>query len=78
MHCSDFWKVEDWQILDAQVFHFFNEEETILEAVNVQIGILTVYKTKICGIVIEEFPITRWLPYKKYLHFIKQSGVVIF
>ena len=78
MQYSDFWNVEDWVILDAKVFQFYNEDETIFEAVNVQIGVLTVYKTTICGAIFEEKPITRWISYQKYLHFREQTGVVIF
>lgn len=78
MHYSDFWKVEDWQVLETKVCHFFNENEAVFEAVNVQIGILTVYKTTINGSTIERLPITRWITSKEYLHLKQNSGVIVF
>ena len=78
MRYSDFWKVEDWQILETKKCYSFNEGETAFNAVNVQVGILTVYKTNINGAVIEKIPITRWITENEYLRLSKYTGVVIF
>lgn len=78
MQYSDFWNVEDWQVLESKVCHFFNESETVFEAVNVQIGILTMYKTTINGAVIEKFPITRWITSREYRRLKENSGVIVF
>ena len=78
MQYSDFWKVEDWRILESKVCHFFNENETVFEAVNVQIGILTMYKTTINGSVIEKHPITRWITSREYRRLKENSGVIVF
>lgn len=78
MRYSDFWKVEDWKVLETKICHFFNENETVFEAVNVQIGVLMVYKTTITGSVIEKFPITRWITSKEYRSLKKNSGVIVF
>ena len=78
MQYSDFWKVEDWRILESKVCHFFNESETVFEAVNVQIGILTMYKTTINGSVIEKHPITRWITSREYRRLKENSGVIVF
>ena len=78
MQYSDFWKVEDWRILESKECHFFNESETVFEAVNVQIGVLTVYKTTISGSVVEKYPITRWITSREYRRLKENSGVVVF
>ena len=78
MQYSDFWKVEDWRILELKVCHFFNDSETAFEAVNVQIGILTMYKTTINGTVVEKHPITRWITSREYHRLKENSGVVVF
>ena len=78
MQYSDFWKVEDWQVLDSKVCHFFNESETVFEAVNVQIGIMTEYKTTINGTEIVKNPITRWITINELRRLRENSGVIVF
>lgn len=78
MRYSDFWAVEDWQILESKVCHFFNESETVFEAINVQIGILTVHKMTIHGSIIEKHPITRWITSQEYRRLKENCGVVVF
>lgn len=78
MQYSDFWKIEDWQVLDSKVCHFFNESETVFEAVNVQIGIMTEYKTTINGTEIVKNPITRWITINELRRLRENSGVIVF
>lgn len=78
MHYNDFLKVEDWKILDTKTCHFFNEDETPFEAVCVEIGTMTTFKTNICGAQIEKQPIVRWISRLQYEILKKNSGVVIF
>ena len=78
MHYSDFWKVEDWQAIEYKECHFFSRDENAFWAVNVQIGVLTVYKTTISGSVVEKYPITRWITSREYRRLKENSGVIVF
>ena len=78
MHYSDFWAVEDWKILGFKDCYFFNEDETPFYAVNVQIGIMTEYKTTINGAEIVKNPITRWITIGELRRLKENSGVIVF
>jgi len=78
MHYSDFWNVEDWQVIEYRECHFFNENESAFWVVNVQIGELIIYKTDINGSKIENTPITRWITVNEWNRLLKSAGVVIF
>lgn len=75
MKYNDFWNVEEWHILDTKTCCFFDENETAFEAVNVQVGILTVYQD---NMVVSKYPITRWIPVKEFRRLKKSRGVVVF
>ena len=49
MHYNDFFKVEDWKIINSTICHHYNEEETPFEAICVEIGTMTTFKTNING-----------------------------
>ena len=78
MHCNDFLNVEDWKILDSKICRFFNEDETPFEAICVEIGTMTTFKTNINGCHMEKQPIIRWISRLQYETLKKNSGVVIF
>lgn len=78
MHYNDFLNVEDWKILDSKICRFFNEDETPFEAICVEIGTMTTFKTNINGCHMEKRPIIRWISRLQYETLKKNSGVVIF
>jgi hypothetical protein len=79
MYYSDFWKVEDWHILESKTCYLFDENESAFEVVNVQIGILTTYEEGSCNRQIKsQTPITRWLTVKEFRRLKKSLGVIIF
>lgn len=78
MHYNDFLNVEDWKILDTKTCRFFNEDETPFEAICVEIGTMTTFKTTIRGSQIEKRPIVRWISRLQYETLRRNSGVVIF
>ncbi len=78
MHYNDFLNVEDWKILDSKICRFFNEDETPFEAICVEIGTMTTFKTNINGCHMEKQPIIRWISRLQYETLKKNSGVVIF
>ena len=78
MHYNDFLNVEDWKILDTKTCRFFNEDETPFEAVCVEIGTMTTFKTNINGCCMEKQPIIRWISRLQYETLKRNSGVVIF
>ena len=78
MHYNDFLNVEDWKILDSKICRFFNEDETPFEAICVEIGTMTTFKTNINGCHMEKYPIIRWISRLQYETLKKNSGVVIF
>lgn len=78
MHYNDFLNIEDWKILDTKTCRFFNEDETPFEAVCVEIGTMTTFKTNINGCHMEKQPIVRWISRLQYETLKKNSGVVIF
>ena len=78
MHYNDFLNVEDWKILNTKTCRFFNEDETPFEAICVEIGTMTTFKTNINGCHMEKQPIVRWISRLQYETLKKNSGVVIF
>lgn len=78
MHYNDFLNVEDWKILDTKTCRFFNEDETPFEAICVEIGTMTTFKTNINGYYMEKQPIVRWISRLQYETLKRNSGVVIF
>lgn len=78
MRYNDFLNVEDWKILDSKICRFFNEDETPFEAICVEIGTMTTFKTNINGCHMEKQPIIRWISRLQYETLKKNSGVVIF
>ena len=78
MYYNDFLNVEDWKILDTKTCRFFNEDETPFEAICVEIGTMTTFKTNINGCYMEKQPIIRWISRLQYETLKKNSGVVIF
>ena len=78
MRYNDFLNVEDWKILDSKICRFFNEDETPFEAICVEIGTMTTFKTNINGCHMEKHPIIRWISRLQYETLKKNSGVVIF
>lgn len=78
MRYNDFLNVEDWKILDSKICRFFNEDETPFEAICVEIGTMTTFKTNINGYHMEKYPIIRWISRLQYETLKKNSGVVIF
>ena len=41
---NDYYKVEDFVVLDEKIFHHYNEDETTFFAVKLQIGDVLTYK----------------------------------
>lgn len=78
MRYNDFLNVEDWKILDSKICRFFNEDETPFEAICVEIGTMTTFKTNINGCRMKKYPIIRWISRLQYETLKKNSGVVIF
>lgn len=78
MHYNDFFKVEDWKIINSTICHHYNEEETPFEAICVEIGTMTTFKTNINGCHIEKQPIIRWISRSQYETLKRNSGVIIF
>ena len=75
MKYSDFWKVEDWHILDSKTCHFFDENESAFEVVKVQVGLLNIYQD---NIIVDKYPIIRWITVKEFRRLKKSTGVVVF
>ena len=75
MRFFDYLPVEDWEILDKKVFHFFNPDETILQALCVEIGVMNTIATDSSII---KTPIIRWITEGEYNSLYSKSGVVIF
>lgn len=77
MKYNTYYGVENWKIIAAKTFHFFDENETPLEAIQVVIGevvnIIPDYKnnTKIST------EITRWISRSEYERLCKGCGQVI-
>ena len=78
MRYNDFLNVEDWKILDSKICRFFNEDETPFEAICVEIGTMTTFKTNINGCRMKKYPIIRWISRLQYETLKNNSGVVIF
>ena len=78
MHYNDFFKVEDWKIINTTTCHHYNEDETPFEAICVEIGTYNVFKTKINSCALEKYPIIRWISRAQYESLKKNSGVIIF
>lgn len=78
MFYTDYWKVENWEVLETKEFHFFNDDETPFSAVCVKIGTLTTYRMDATGYKSETTPISRWISLGEYNKIVKNSGVVIF
>lgn len=75
---NDYYKVEDFVVLDEKVFHHYNEDETTFFAVKLQIGDVLTYKMGSHGVEVEKSPIIRWVSRNEYNRLIKNSGVIIF
>lgn len=77
MKYNTYYGVENWKIIAAKTFHFFDENETPLEAIQVVIGevvnIIPDYKnnTRIST------EITRWISRGEYERLCKGCGQVI-
>ena len=78
MHYNDFLNVEDWKILETKTCRLFNEDETPFEAICVEIGTMTTFKTTINGSRLEKQPIVRWISRSQYETLKRNSGVIIF
>ena len=78
MHYNDFLNVEDWKILETKTCRFFNEDETPFEAICVEIGTMTTFKTTINGSRLEKQPIVRLISRSQYETLKRNSGVIIF
>ena len=75
MRFFDYLPVEDWKILDKKDLHFFNADETILQALCVEIGVMNTIATDSSII---KTPIIRWITECEYNSLRSKSGVVIF
>ena len=75
MRFFDYLPVEDWKILDKKDLHFFNTDETILQALCVEIGVMNTIATDSSII---KTPIIRWITEGEYNSLRSKSGVVIF
>lgn len=71
MSYANYFAVEDWEVLDTKVCHFYNDDETAFGAVCVKIGVLTSHNTVKTDII-------RWISNGEYQRLKKNSGVVIF
>lgn len=64
---SDFFKnVTDWKILEKRTIHDYNEDETPIDVICVEVGVLR-------GI----GPIIRWMTLKEYEYFRACDGTTI-
>lgn len=78
MHFFDYLPIEDWKIVDKRTFHFYDENETSLEAICVEIGVMNSFNSTISGTSLVKTPIIRWISEAQYNNLKKNSGVVIF
>lgn len=77
MRYNNFWKIEDWKILDTQMYHFYDDDTTPFWAICVEIGTMTTVKKSAYGASLEHSPIIRWISSGEYERLKKNSGVVI-
>ena len=70
--------VEDWEILDRRTIHAYNEDETPIEVLKVQIGTYQSYSTVLdFNTRGPEQPIIRWLPKSEYTRLLNAGGPVL-
>lgn len=72
---SNFFKdIRDWKILDERIIHDFDEAETPIKVIKIEIGTLCDIKE---GKMKPIGPIIRWLPRSKYIYLLENEGTVI-
>ena len=70
--------VNEWTVLDEMTIHAYDEEETPIEVVKVQIG--TVYRYDVnfgWNFKASKTPIIRWITKKEYNYFSKENDTVV-
>ncbi len=76
---SKYKDIHDWTVMEERVIHAYNEDETPIPVVKLDIGVLTVgeiddqrnfYHTR-------EFPIIRWISKSEYDYLKKYEGTPI-
>ena len=73
-------EVADWDILETCIIHAYNDDETPIEVVKLQIGILEKYDVTgglSTHITNDKFPIIRWISKKEYEYLLKGAGTII-
>lgn len=78
MRYADYLAVENWEVLDMKVFHYYNDDESNFVAVCVKIGTLTSYNNSITGAKLEKTDIVRWISNGEYQRLKRNSGVIVF
>lgn len=70
--------VDNWQVLEQMTIHAYDDSETPIEVVKVEIG--TVYQYNLgmgWSYSATSYPIIRWLTKKEYEHFKGKDSVVV-
>ena len=72
--------IKDWDVLETRIIHAYNDDETPIEVVKLQIGILERYE--ITGglgthITNNTFPIIRWISKQEYDYLREGEGAII-
>ena len=72
--------ITDWDVLETRIIHAYNDDETPIEVVKLQIGVLEKYDV-IGGlgthITNDKFPIIRWISKKEYDYLREGEGTII-
>lgn len=72
------WEIENWKILDTKIIHNYDEKETPIEIVNVQIGTLERIDMQFNNnFTRDDYIITRWITKNEYNHLKQNSGIII-
>lgn len=73
MTMTNYLNASEWKVVNEMTIHTFNEDETPIDVVCVEIG---TYTTGGIGI-IKLFPILRWITKKQYVNWTENNDVVI-
>lgn len=76
---SSFKDVADWKIIAEKVIHDYSENESPIDVVEVEIGVLDVEELDFPHMhyTVHHMPITRWISRKEYDYLCVHAGTVI-
>lgn len=71
-------EVKDWQLLDTRIIHAYNTDETPIEIVKVQIGLLDRYDIGLgWSYSAITYPIIRWLTRNEYNRLVAKEDIIV-